>query len=97
VTLKVVEKDGSARFEVHAKPRAKKSRIVGFRGEALEVSLAAPPVDGAANEELVRVLAEELGIPKRQVVILRGDTSQRKLVEIRPPEALRAWLGRERA
>jgi uncharacterized protein (TIGR00251 family) len=80
--MKLVETGGRVRFEVWAKPRAKKSRIVGARGDAVEISLAAPPVDGAANEELVRVLSEALGIPKRDVVILRGDTSQRKLVEV---------------
>jgi uncharacterized protein len=80
--MKLVETGGGVRFEVWAKPRSKKSRIVGSRGDALEVSLAAPPVDGAANEELVRVLADLLGVPKRSVVIVRGDTSQRKLVEV---------------
>jgi uncharacterized protein len=80
--MKLVEKDGAVRFEVHAKPRAKKSRVLGSRGDALEVSLAAPPVDGAANEELVRTLADALGVPKRQVVLVRGDSSRQKLVAV---------------
>jgi len=80
--MKLVAIDGGVRFEVWAKPRAKKSRVVGERAEAIEVSLAAPPVDGAANEELVRVLSDRLHVPKRAVVIVRGDTSQRKLVEV---------------
>lgn len=80
--MKLVDVEGGVRFEIWAKPRAKKSRVVGERGDAIEVSLAAPPVDGAANEELVRVLSELLDVPKRAVVIVRGDTSQRKLVEI---------------
>ncbi len=70
------------KLEVHAKPRAKKSRIVGWRGSALEVAIAAPPVDGAANEELVRFLAEVLGIAKRQVVVARGESSRTKLVDV---------------
>lgn len=82
VTIKLSEKDGAVRFEVYAKPRAKKSRIVGPRGDALEVALAAPPVDGAANEELVRVLAKALDVPRRAVHILRGETSQNKLVSV---------------
>lgn len=82
MTIKLSEKDGTIRFEVHAKPRAKKSRIVGPRGDALEVALAAPPVDGAANEELVKVLAKALEIPRRSVQILRGETSQKKLVAV---------------
>ena len=82
VSIKLSEKDGAIRFEVHAKPRAKKSRIVGPREGALEVALAAPPVDGAANEELVRVLARALDVPRRNVQLLRGDTSQKKLVAV---------------
>lgn len=82
MTIKLSDKDGELRFEVHAKPRAKKSRIVGARGDALEVALAAPPVDGAANEELVRVLADVLGLPRRNVILVRGETSQKKLVGV---------------
>lgn len=84
MTIKLIEKDGRVRFEVHAKPRAKKSRIVGPRGDAVEVALAAPPVDGAANEELVRVLAAALDLPRRSVSIVRGETSQKKLVAVEP-------------
>jgi uncharacterized protein (TIGR00251 family) len=70
------------KLEVHAKPRAKKSRIVGWRGPALDVALAAPPVDGAANAELVRLLAEALGIAKRQITVVRGESSRNKLVSV---------------
>ena len=91
MTIKLSEKDGTIRFEVHAKPRAKKSRIVGPRGDALEVALAAPPVDGAANEELVRILAKALDVPRRNVHIVRGETSQKKLVAV----DLAAGLDRE--
>lgn len=80
--MKLVEKDGAVRVEVHAKPRAKKSRIVGIRGDAVEVSLAAPPVDGAANEELVRTLADALEVPKRQVQFVRGESSRTKLIAV---------------
>jgi uncharacterized protein (TIGR00251 family) len=80
--MKLVDKDGAVRIEIHAKPRAKKSRILGARGDALEVSLAAPPVDGAANDELVRTLADALGVPRRQVVLVRGESSRQKLVEV---------------
>jgi uncharacterized protein (TIGR00251 family) len=83
VTLKLTEKDGTVRLQIRAKPRAKKSRVLGGREDgALEVALAAPPVDGAANDELVRVLASALGIPRRNVEILRGETAQTKLVAI---------------
>ena len=80
--MKLVEKDGAVRFEVHAKPRAKKSRAVGERGDAVEIALAAPPVDGAANEELVRFVASILGVSKRSVSLVRGETSREKLVAV---------------
>ena len=81
--MKLVEKDGAVRFEVHAKPRAKKSTIVGERGDAIEVALAAPPVDGAANEELIRVVSTSLDVPKRDVELVRGETSREKLLAVR--------------
>ena len=81
--LKLTAKGGAVRFEVHAKPRAKKSEIRGEKSGALDVSIAAPPVDGAANEELVRVLSHALGVSKSSVVIVRGDGSRTKLVEVR--------------
>lgn len=74
--------EAATRFEVLAKPRAKKSAIVAVTGEVVEVRIAAPPVDGAANAELVRFLAEVLGLPKRQVVLVRGESSRTKLVEV---------------
>ncbi len=81
--MKLLEKDGAVRFEVYAKPRAKKSKVVGARGDAVEVALAAPPVDGAANEELVRLLAQVLSLAKRDVKLVRGETSREKLLAVR--------------
>ena len=81
--LALVVKDGEVRFEVHAKPRAKKSAILGTRTEgALDVSIAAPPVDGAANDELVRLLAKALGIPKAGIRVVRGESSRHKVVGV---------------
>ena len=82
-TPRLTTKGDAVRFEVHAKPRAKKSAIRGEHGGALEVSLAAPPVDGAANEELVRFLSDVFGISKSQISIVRGEAARVKLVEIR--------------
>ena len=95
--LTLTEKDGAVRLEVHAKPRAKKSRVVGLHGAALDVSLAAPPVDGAANEELVLYLSRVLEVPKSSVSVARGAQSRNKLVEVRGLTAaeLRAKLARE--
>lgn len=70
-------------LRVLVQPRASRSEIVGPHGDALKVRLAAPPVDGAANEELVRLLAKEYGVPKGAVEIIGGLASRRKTVRIR--------------
>jgi len=93
-TLALTEKGGAVRFEVHAKPRASKSAVRGVRNGALDVAIAAPPVDGAANAELVRVLARALDVAPKSVAIARGDASRSKLVEIHgvSPADIRARL-----
>ena len=80
--LPVTERGGAVRFAVHVQPRASRSEVAGLHGDALKVRLAAPPVDGAANEALVAVLAEALGVPRRAVRIASGLTSRGKVVEV---------------
>jgi uncharacterized protein (TIGR00251 family) len=63
-------------------PRATRSEIVGLHGAALKVRLQAPPVDGAANEALVTLLAERLGVPRRAVRVVAGASSRAKTVEV---------------
>jgi hypothetical protein len=63
-------------------PRASKNAIEGFRNDALIVRVTAPPVDTAANDAVVALLAEALGIPKRQISIARGAASRNKAVDI---------------
>jgi uncharacterized protein (TIGR00251 family) len=78
------------RLRVRVKPRASKSRVLCEREGELEVAVAAPPVDGAANEALVRVLSEYFGVPRSAVTIARGERGGSKLIEIdRVPEKLR--------
>jgi uncharacterized protein len=69
-------------IDVRVIPRAGKSGIAGMRGGALLVRLNAPPVDGAANAELIEVLADALGVPKRSVSIVSGERSRLKRVRI---------------
>jgi uncharacterized protein (TIGR00251 family) len=76
------EKDGSVTFKVQVVPRASRSEIVGEHGGALRVRIAAPPVEGAANEELVRLLARVLGVPRNAIDITVGHTSKRKTVRV---------------
>jgi uncharacterized protein (TIGR00251 family) len=63
-------------------PRAGKSGVAGTRGDAWLVRLHAPPVDGAANEELVEFIAEVLAVPKRAVSIASGERSRQKRVRV---------------
>jgi uncharacterized protein len=70
------------RFHVHVQPRASKNEIVGKHGDALKVRLTAPPVDSAANDALIALLAEALGVARRDVQIVAGATSRTKLVEV---------------
>lgn len=69
-------------ISVHAQPRAKKTEIVGVHGDTLKVKVAAPPVEGAANEELVRFFAELLSVKKSQVRLKQGTASRNKVIEI---------------
>ena len=72
----------ASRFVVRVTPRSGQDRIDGMRDGVLRVRLAAPPVDGRANEALVRFLARTLGVPPRDVRVARGETSRNKVVEI---------------
>jgi uncharacterized protein len=67
---------------VHVVPRARTTEVAGRHGDALKIRLAAPPVDGAANEELIRFLAERLSVPRSAVTIAAGLTGRRKTVKI---------------
>ena len=80
--LRVEVRGASIRVHVHVQPRASRSEVVGLHGAALKVRLLAPPVDGAANDALVALLAEKLGVSRRDVRIVQGATSRSKVVEI---------------
>ena len=96
VELELTATADGVRLAVFAKPRASRSRVVGVRDGALEVAIAAPPVDGAANAELVKTVARALGVAKRQVRLVGGETSKHKrlVVEGLEREEVRARLAR---
>ena len=80
----------SARIVVHVQPRARATAVAGRHGDAIRIRLAAPPVDGAANAELVRFLAERLGLSRSAVQIAGGAAARRKFVVIEGLTADRA-------
>jgi hypothetical protein len=92
--IRCTERDGALIFTVRVTPRAARSRVVGEHDGALRVCVAAPPVEGAANEELVRTLARALNIPARAVEITSGHASKVKQVRVTgaPRRALEGLL-----
>ncbi|MBQ0933204.1 DUF167 domain-containing protein [Ideonella sp. 4Y16] len=89
--------DGATRCLLDASvvPNAKKTEAVGLHDGALRVRLAAPPVDGKANDTLVAWVAAELGLPRRAVRLKRGPASRSKQLEIDLPLTdVQAWLVR---
>ena len=80
--IQCTERDGAITFTVHVTARASRSDVVGEHDGALRVRVAAPPVEGAANEELVRTLARALNVPSRAVEITSGHASKVKQVRV---------------
>lgn len=68
---------------LHVQPGAKRSRVMGEHGERLKVALQAPPVDGKANQALIKYFATVAGVPKSTVELVAGETSREKRLEIR--------------
>ena len=87
--LAVRGRAGSVRFDVRVQPRASRSEVVGVHGGALKVRLQAPPVDGAANDALIALLAESLGVARGRIRIVAGAASRAKVVEVEGVEAAR--------
>jgi uncharacterized protein (TIGR00251 family) len=81
------EKDGFVTFQVRVVPRASRSEVAGEHDGALRVRVTAPPVDGAANDEVVRTLARALGVSRSLVEIKSGHTSRVKQVRVGAPIA----------
>ncbi len=80
--IEFASKDDSIIFDVRVVPRASKSEIVGERDGVLKIRIAAPPVDGAANAELIKILSKEFGVSKSAVEIIGGQTSKTKRIKI---------------
>ncbi len=84
---------------LRAQPGASKSRLVGLHGERIKVALQAPPVDGKANDELLRLIADLMDVPRTKVQLAAGQTSRDKRVDVSLPRpqvlaGLERFLGR---
>jgi uncharacterized protein len=89
------ESDGGVTFAVRVHPRAKKDVIAGELGDALKVSLTAPPIDGRANEACIEFFAKLLKVPRSSVTIASGQSSRNKVIRVAglTPEQVRERLG----
>uniref|UniRef100_A0A3B4GQJ7 Uncharacterized protein n=1 Tax=Pundamilia nyererei TaxID=303518 RepID=A0A3B4GQJ7_9CICH len=87
------DKSGAVTIRVHAKPGSKHSSITEVSTEAVSVAISAPPTDGEANAELIRYLAEVLGLKKSHVCLDKGSRSRDKVIKVdsslSPEEVLR--------
>jgi uncharacterized protein len=72
----------STRLSVYVQPRASRTEIAGYHGADLKIRVAAPPADQAANEALLDFVAQRLGVRRRDVRLISGATSRRKVIEI---------------
>ncbi|MFH1434748.1 MAG: DUF167 domain-containing protein [Pseudomonadota bacterium] len=75
-------------IEVRVTPRSSKNRISGLQGSALKVHLTAPPAEGQANKQLIKLLSKHFGIPKSAVQIVMGASSRSKLVLLKGIDTL---------
>jgi uncharacterized protein len=97
VAVRIEDVGGAARIQVRAQPRAPRSELAGEHDGALRVRVAAPPVDGAANDELVRFLGKLLGRPASALRVVSGSKGRSKVVEVAGLDAaaVRSLLGLE--
>lgn len=73
---------GGVRLAVQITPNARKTEVIGVLDDALKLKLQAQPIEGKANEALVRYLAGALAVPRSAVTITHGLTSKKKLIEV---------------
>lgn len=85
-----------ARIAVRVQPRAKRDEVIGERGDAIVIRIAAPPVDGKANASVCRYVAERTGVARSAVTVVRGASARDKVLRVEGVDAAtvrRALLG----
>lgn len=85
--IRYSQHDCNLTFAVRVVPRASRSEVAGEHNGALRIRIAAPPVEGAANRELTRVLAKTFGLPRNAVEIIAGANSKNKVVRVQGGDA----------
>jgi hypothetical protein len=80
--LRIGEVVGGVRLEVKVQPRSSRNQIVGEQAGVLKVKLTAPPVEGEANAALVDFLSGYLKVPRKDINLIKGETSRHKIIEI---------------
>jgi uncharacterized protein (TIGR00251 family) len=86
-----LEPSGALVVALHVQPGAARTEAAGVHADAIRIRLAAPPVDGKANAELRRYLADAFGVPLRNVTLVRGAASRDKIVRIEAPTRRPGW------
>jgi uncharacterized protein (TIGR00251 family) len=80
--IEVNEKNGTVTFKIRAQPRAAKTEMAGEYAGALKLRIAAPPVDGKANDEVIKFFSKLFEVANRNVEIVSGDSSRDKIIRI---------------
>jgi uncharacterized protein (TIGR00251 family) len=86
--------NGDLLLNIHVQPRASRDEIAGLHGDALKIRVTSPPVDGRANDHLLRFLAATFGVARGNVELLAGETGRRKRFRVRAPTRLPAGVER---
>lgn len=84
--------DDTLLLRVRIQPRASRDQIAGVQDRRLKIRITAPPVDGAANQHLIALLAREFGVPKAAVEMLSGKTGREKRLAVHGPRRRPAWF-----
>ena len=85
-------RDQTLILQVYLQPRASRDEVIGWHERGLKIRLKAPPVDGKANQQLIRFLAQLFRVNQTDVQLLKGDSNRQKTLSIHSPKNLPDWL-----
>lgn len=80
-----IKDNGAVTLKLHIQPNASRTEVAGLHGDALKIKIAAPPADHQANDKLLEFLRKSFKVAKNQVILLHGEHSRQKVVEILDP------------